>query len=121
MTKKRLGRIPKMSEAAWLIGIVLCALGVALSTKTGFGLSMVAAPPYIIHVMVSNIFPWFSHGMSEYLWQALQLLIMCIIVRSFKVKFLLSFVTAVVYGVMDEGALKIVNEYMRSADEKQKR
>ena len=28
---------------------------------------------------------------------------------------------AVVYGVMDEGALKIVNEYMRSADEKQKR
>ena len=54
--KKERKRIGKMNEIAWVLGIVLCALGVALCTKADFGLSMIAAPAYIIHVGMSRFF-----------------------------------------------------------------
>ena len=86
-------KITKMNEAAWVMGIILCAFGVALATKANFGLSMIAAPPYIIHLFMRNFFPWYTQGTSEYLWQGVLLIFMCIIVRRFKVKYLLTFVS----------------------------
>ena len=91
-------KIGKMNEVAWLMGNILCALGVALSTKAHFGLSMIAAPPYILHVVISKYLPWFSQGVSQYLSQFVMLLIICITVKKFKLKYLLSFVTVIVFG-----------------------
>lgn len=91
-------KITKMNEAAWVIGIIFCALGVCMCTKANFGLSMIAAPPYIFHVWLRDVFPWFTQGTSEYVWQAVILLVACIAMRRFKVRYLLSFGAAILSG-----------------------
>lgn len=88
-----------MNEAAWIFGIILCSLGVALCTKANFGLSMIAAPAYIIHIKLAEFLPWYSQGTSEYIFQGFLLIIMCVIIRNFKPKYLLSFAAAVVFGL----------------------
>lgn len=98
-------KFQKMNEVAWACGILLCALGVALCTKASFGLSMIAAPPYIIHVFMQNFFPWYTQGTSEYIWQAVLLIIMCVIVKRFRAKYLLTFVCAVLFGFAVDGFL----------------
>ena len=92
-------KIPKMNEAAWVLGVLLCTLGIALCTKASFGLSMIAAPPYIIHVKMIQFFPWYTQGTSEYIFQGLLLILICVICQRFRVKYLFSFVTAVVSGL----------------------
>ena len=84
----------------WLLGITLCSLGVALCTKAGFGLSMIGAPPYIIHVWLRDYFAWFTQGTGENVWEALILIITIIIIRRFKVRYLFSFAVAVILGLM---------------------
>lgn len=96
-------KISKMNEVAWVIGNVMCALGVVLCTKAGLGLSMIAAPSYILHVIISRFLPWYSQGFSEYAVQAVTLAVMCLIVRRVKLKYLLSFVTAFLYGLIIDG------------------
>lgn len=86
--------------ANWLISITLCGLGICLCTKASFGLSMIAAPPYIIHCFMCEALPWFTQGTAEYFWEAVILVVLCIIIRSFKPKFLLSFVTAIISGLI---------------------
>ena len=84
-------KISRMNEAAWVIGIVGCALGVCLCTKADFGLSMIAAPPYIFHLALRDRLPWYTQGTSEYLWQGVLLLVMCVATGRFRWKYLLSF------------------------------
>ncbi len=91
-------KISKMNEAAWVLGIVLCTLGICLCTKANFGLSMIAAPPYILHLRMVEIFPWWSQGTSEYIWQGFLLLVLWVLMRRVQIKFVLCFVTAVVFG-----------------------
>ncbi len=99
----KIKKIGKMNETAWVIGIVVCALGVCMCTKASFGLSMIAAPPYILHVWLRDMLPWFTQGTAEYVWQAFILVIMCISVRRFRPRFLLSFGTAVLSGLALDG------------------
>lgn len=84
---------------------MFCALGVALCTKANFGLSMIAAPAYIIHIFMENFFEWYSQGTSEYIWQGILLIVMCIIVRRFKPKYLLTFGCAMIFGFAVDGFL----------------
>lgn len=98
-------RIPKMGEAAWIAGTVLCALGVVLCTKADLGLSMFAAPPYILHVKLKEYFSWYTQGTSEYVWQSAMLVLMCALVRRFRLKYLLSFLVAIAFGVIIDGWL----------------
>ena len=101
-------KISKMNEAAWALGIVLCSLGVALCTKADFGLSMIAAPSYILQIRLSEIFPWYSRGVSEYMWQGLLLILLCIVMRGFQFRYLLSFFAAMVFGYTLDGWLFIL-------------
>lgn len=93
-------RISKMNEVAWVLGIVLCALGVAFCTKANFGLSMVAAPSYILHIVISKVLPFYSQGMSEYIWQAFLLVLTCVIVKGFRLRYIFSFLSAFVSGFL---------------------
>lgn len=97
--EKNIKKIGKMNELAWVIGIVVCCLGVCFCTKANFGISMIAAPAYIIHLWLRDIFPWFTQGTSEYVFQGILFIIMCITIRKFKVRYLLSFGTAVIAGL----------------------
>ncbi len=92
-------KISRMNEIAWVIGIAGCAFGVCLCTKANFGLSMIAAPPYIFHVALRDRLPWYTQGTSEYIWQGALLLVMCLVTGRFRWKYLLSFGTAVISGL----------------------
>ncbi len=84
----------------WAAGILLCCLGIALFTKANFGLSMIASGPYLLHVLLRDAWPWFTQGTAEYVWEALLLAALVLLLRKFKVKWLLSFGTAVITGLI---------------------
>ena len=88
------------TEVAYVIGIVAIALGVGFMERADFGLSMVVAPAYVLHRVISVIpgFAFFSFGVAEYTLQAVLLILLAIVVRRFRISYLFSFVTAVVYG-----------------------
>lgn len=88
------------SEAAYLLGLLILALGTAMMEKADMGMSMVVAPAYLVHLAVSRMLPWFTFGVAEYTFQALLLIAMILVLRQFRVGYLFSFVTAVVYGLM---------------------
>ncbi|MBR0414050.1 MAG: hypothetical protein IJI67_03135 [Clostridia bacterium] len=93
-------KVQHFNELAWVFAMVLISLAVCLTTKAGFGVSMVVAPAYTIHLAVHHFFPWYSFGTSEYVLQGVLLALMCLIVRKFNWRYLLSFLTAVIYGYM---------------------
>ena len=91
------------SEIAYILGILLMALGTALIVTADFGVSMIVAPAYLLHLKLVPILPFFTFGMAEYTFQALLLLLMILILRKFRISFLFSFVTAVLYGFALDG------------------
>lgn len=86
------------NELAYVVGIIAVAFGVAFMEKANFGVSMVVAPAYLLYLKLSSSYPFFTFGMAEYTLQAVLLVAMMIILRKFKLSYLFSFVTAVVYG-----------------------
>lgn len=82
----------------WILSITLCSLGICLCTKASFGLSMIAAPPYIIHCFLRDTLPRYTQGTSEYVWEGVLIIVTCLAVRRFRPKYLLSLVTAVLSG-----------------------
>jgi uncharacterized membrane protein YczE len=86
------------SELAYIIGIVGLALGTAFMEKANLGISMVVAPAYLLYLKLSQVWVFVTFGMAEYAVQACLLIVMVIVLRKFKLSFLFSFVTAVIYG-----------------------
>lgn len=95
------------SEAAYLLGLLILAWGTAWMERANFGMSMVVAPAYLVHLKVSQLWPWFTFGVAEYLLQAVLLLLLAAVQRKFKKAYLFSFVTAVLYGVLLDGMLAV--------------
>ena len=96
------------SEIAYVLGIIILALGTALMERADFGLSMVVAPAYLLHLKISQYIPVFSFGMAEYSFQAVLLIILSLFLRKFKPYYLFSFVTAVIYGLTLDAAMLLV-------------
>lgn len=86
------------SELAYVIGIVVLALGTAMMEQADFGMSMVVAPAYLLHLKVSESLAFFSFGMAEYVFQGVLLIAMMLLLRRFTIAYLFSFITAVFYG-----------------------
>ncbi|MBD5512462.1 MAG: hypothetical protein HDR08_14620 [Lachnospiraceae bacterium] len=97
------------SEVAYILGIIVLALGTAMMKRADFGLSMVVAPAYLLHLKISQYVLAFSFGMAEYSLQAVLLIIMSISLRKFKPIYLFSFVTAVIYGFTLDIAIRFVD------------
>ena len=95
-------------EPAYFLGIVVLAFGTALMEKADFGMSMVVAPAYLIHLKISEYVPWFSFGMSEYAFQALLLILLSAVMHKFKKSYILSFATAFLYGTVLDIAMNVV-------------
>lgn len=96
------------SELAYLVGLALIAVGVAFMEAADWGLSMVVAPAYLIHLKLVQVWPWFSFGTAEYCFQGVLLLLLILVLRRFRLSFLVSFATAVLYGFMLDGAMALV-------------
>ena len=58
------------SEMAYILGLLILALGTAFMERANFGVSMVVAPAYILHLALKGQFPFFTFGMAEYTLQA---------------------------------------------------
>lgn len=91
-------KIKRSSELLWLIGIVFVALGVAICSKADLGVSMIAAPTFVITEAVSPFWSGLSIGVTEYLLQGIILVILFIVIRRFNWRYLLAFAVAVLYG-----------------------
>ena len=96
------------TELAYVLGIIFLAVGTAFMEKADFGMSMVVAPAYLVYMKVSQIFTWFTFGMAEYCLQAVLLIITVLILKRFKVMFLFSFCTAVLYGITLDACMMLV-------------
>ncbi|MBE6607025.1 MAG: hypothetical protein E7633_00510 [Ruminococcaceae bacterium] len=97
------------TELAYALALIIMAFAAAFTEKADFGMSMVVAPAYIIHLKVSEILPWFTFGVAEYCFQGLLVLITILVMRRFKASYLFSFVTAVLYGTLLDGAMYIIS------------
>lgn len=95
-------------EMAYVAGIIVLALGTAFMERSDFGMSMVVAPAYLIHLKVSQFLPFFSFGMSEYVFQAFLLSVLSVITCKVKKSYFLSFATAFIYGIVLDAAMGIV-------------
>lgn len=96
------------TEAAYVLGIVILAIGTALMERADFGMSMVVAPAYLLHLKVSQKLAFFSFGMAEYMLQAVLILALAAIQKRAKKAYLFSFCTAVIYGFTLDAAIALV-------------
>ena len=93
------------TELAWLLGLAVLAVGTALMERADFGVSMVVAPAYLIYRKLSAVLPFFTFGMAEYCLQAVLLAALFVVLGRFRLAELFSFVTALCYGVLLDGAM----------------
>lgn len=93
------------TEMAYILGLVLITIGVMFAEKSDFGVSMVVAPAYVLYRWVSTFWGSFTFGMAEYCLQGVLIVIMSLVMRKFRVSYLLSFVTAVIYGFILDGVI----------------
>lgn len=91
-------KIKKSSELLWLMGIIFVALGVSICSKADLGVSMIAAPAFVVSEAIAPLWSVFSVGVTEYIIQGLLLIILCVAVRKFDWRYLLAFAVAVIYG-----------------------
>ena len=91
-------------EIAYLLAILLMAIGVVFTEAAGFGLSMIVAPAYLISLVAGIGF-----GMAEYLVQGVLLIVLAAVLRRFRLSYLFSFLTAFVYGLALDGLLYLLS------------
>ena len=96
------------TELSYVFGLIIMAFGAAFAEKSDLGVSMIVAPAYILHLRISQFFPWFSFGVAEYFVQGLLVVLTMLIVRKFRKSYLFSFVTAVLYGTLLDVAMHII-------------
>ncbi len=103
-------RISLSTEAAYVLGLVILALSTAIMEKANLGMSMVVAPAYVIHRWLSPTLPFVTFGVAEYLLQGCLLILTAAMVRCFRLSYLFSFVTAVLYGLCLDGWMWVVGQ-----------
>jgi len=91
-------KIRRSSEFLWLLGIIFVALGVSVCSKADLGVSMIAAPAFVLQEFFSKLFENLTVGVTEYIIQGIMLVILCVAVRRFTWKYLLAFAVAILYG-----------------------
>jgi len=87
------------SELALLFALAIIAFSIVFIIKADFGMTVVQAPVYVLSLTV----PALSMGTWNYIVQGLLTLTMILLVRRFKISYILSFGAAVIYGLMLDG------------------
>ena len=95
------------TEIAYVLGVLLLALATALMEQGAFGMSIVVAPAYVVHLKLSEIWPWVTFGMAEYVLQTLILSVTLLIVGRVRLTWLLAFGTTALYSLALDGFLLI--------------
>ena len=97
------------TEISYLLGLVIMAFGAAFTELANYGMSMVVAPTYVLYLKVSEYLPWFTFGVAEYVVQGIIIALVTVIMRRFKLSYLFSFVTALLYGTLLDAAMYLLS------------
>ena len=96
------------TELAYILGLIVLAFSAALMEASDLGVSMIVAPAYLLYLKLSQTFVFFTFGMAEYTLQAALLIVMVMVLGRFRLYYLFSFITAVLYGLLLDGSMAIV-------------
>lgn len=96
-------KIKKFAETGYILALIVMACGAAMMARANLGVSIVVAPAYILHLK----FAFLTYGQAEYLVQAALLVGFCTVIKRFHWTYLLSFVTALIYGVLLDQFMRI--------------
>ena len=98
--KEKRKPIRRFGEAAYISSLVLCSLGVALSAKSGTGVSTVVSPAYVLSAYLIRLHPFFTFGNVEYIVQGVLLIALALFMKRVTISYPLSFLTAFFYGML---------------------
>ncbi|MBO7177792.1 MAG: hypothetical protein J6V69_01690 [Clostridia bacterium] len=96
--RKELTQFKKGGELYWFLGIILISIGVSVCKKADLGVSMIAAPAFIIYDAIAELVPFFTVGVVEYIVQAFFAILLCAVVGKVKLSYLITIVVGVIYG-----------------------
>jgi uncharacterized membrane protein YczE len=85
------------AELVYALAIILISFSVAMISCTGFGVSMVVAPAYILSLRFPRLF---TFGLAEYAVQGVLMVAFCIVMRKVKPVYLTAFITCLIYGAV---------------------
>ena len=95
-------------ETAYVLAMIILSLGTALRERADFGISMIVAPSYLLHLKVSQSLPWFSFGVAEYLMQTVVLVLIMICMRRVKLAYFFASISAMLSGVLLDISIAVV-------------
>lgn len=81
-------------ELALFIALIFLAIGIVFVIKADFGMTVVQAPVYVLSLALPSI----SIGTWNYIVQGGLFLLMIVIIRNFKIRYLVSFISGILYG-----------------------
>ena len=87
-------KITLHSEALYILANILMALAVAMTAASDFGVSMIVAPAYILHLKIGFL----TFGQCEYLVQGLLFIVFCILMKKVRLIYFSAFITSLIYG-----------------------
>lgn len=87
-------KITFSSELAYVLAVLIMSFSVAMVAASDFGVSMIVGPAYILSLAAEGL----SFGQSEYVVQGILFLLFCLLIRSIKPIYFVSFFTALFYG-----------------------
>ena len=87
-------KITFSSELAYLLAVLIMSFSVAMVAASDFGVSMIVGPAYILSLAVEGL----TFGQSEYVVQGILFILFCLLIRSIKPIYFVSFFTALFYG-----------------------
>ena len=85
----------RCGEVSFLLGVVVLGFGTALMRLSGLGMSMVVAPAYVLSAWIGVI----PAGTMCYICQGVLIVVTSIMMRRFRVTYLFSFLSAVLFGL----------------------
>lgn len=89
-------KIKISGEVAYFAAIILLSLAVAILSAADFGISMIVAPAYLLSLKTSIL----SFGQAEYVVQACVFPLLCVVLKKFRISYLFSFGTCLIYGLV---------------------
>lgn len=89
-------KIRLSKEISYFTAILILSFSVAMISSTGFGVSMIVAPAYILSQKLGFV----TFGQAEYIVQGIWFILFCALMRRFKLQYIFSFITGVIYGAV---------------------
>ena len=107
MKKRRIN-----SEILYLIAILVLSFSIDLLTIANMGLSAINGPAYILSEKVYSL----TYGQAEYIVEGIIFIVFCILMKKFKMAYLSSFITGVLYATMAD-IWKIIIPFFQTQNE----